>query len=169
MDRENWHIRLYDGVYSRPGLVKGLRIFDKVAVALVALSFAYALFVLLFVGELISALRLVLLAAIPFVAVSLMRSLINLERPYEVFDTPYLREMSVKRKKGHSFPSRHVFSAFLIGTLWLMYSPYIGTAVLLLGAFLALERVLLGIHFIKDVIAGAMVGLISGFIGVLIW
>ena len=169
MNREKWHIRLYDSVYSRPGLVRGLHIFDKVAVLLVAISFAYALFVLLFVAEYISALRLVMLSGIPFLVVSLMRSLINLKRPYEVFDIPYLCEMAEKRKKGHSFPSRHVFSAFLIGTLWLMYSPYVGVAVLLLGAFLALERVLLGIHFVKDVIAGAAIGLISGFVGVLIW
>ena len=169
MDREDRHVRLYNGVYARPGLVRMLRISDKVAVALCGAAFAYALFVLLWVGEYPSLFKLLAFSAVPFIAVSLMRSFINCKRPYEVYDCDVLREMSVGRKRGHSFPSRHVFSAFLIGTLWLMYSPYVGTAVILLGAFLAVERVLLGIHFVKDVVAGAVIGIASGLIGALVW
>ena len=78
----------------------------------------------------------------------------------------YLKDRS---KLGRSFPSRHVFSAFLIGTLWGMYSPPVCALVILLGVILAVERVLLGIHFIKDVICGAIIGVLSGFIGILIW
>lgn len=169
MDREDRHVRLYSGVYARPVLVRGLRILDKVAVALIGAAFAYALIVLLWAGEYPSLFKLLAFSAVPFIAVSLMRSLINCKRPYEVYDCEALREMSVGRKKGHSFPSRHVFSAFLIGTLWLMYSPYVGCAVLVLGVFLAFERALLGIHFARDVLAGAVIGIVSGLVGVLIW
>ena len=35
------------------------------------------------------------------------------------------------------------------------------------GAVLAALRVLLGVHFIRDVVAGALIGVISGVIGLL--
>ena len=163
------HVELYNRVYDRRGLLRTLRILDKASVILVGAAYLYALAVLLWVGEYVSAIKLVAFTATPFIAVSLMRSFIDCKRPYEVFRCEALREMSEGRKRGHSFPSRHVFSAFLIGTLWLMYSPYIGVAVLLLGVILAIERTLLGIHFLKDVVVGALIGILSGAIGMLIW
>jgi membrane-associated phospholipid phosphatase len=97
-----------------------------------------------------------------------MRYLINSPRPYEVFDIDEFKVMREERKSGRSFPSRHVFSAFLIGMLWLPYSVPFGVAALMLGAFLGLQRVLLGIHFIRDVITGAVIGIVSGLVGILI-
>ena len=77
--------------------------------------------------------------------------------------------MKAQRRAGRSFPSRHVFSAFLIGMLWCIYSVPLGIAAMLLGTYIALERVLLGIHFPRDVIAGAAIGVLSGLVGILIW
>ena len=87
----------------------------------------------------------------------------------EVIECEALSDMASGRKKGHSFPSRHVFSAFIIGTLWMILSPYVGAATLLFGAVIAISRVLLGIHFLRDVIVGAVIGVASGVIGILIW
>ena len=40
---------------------------------------------------------------------------------------------------------------------------------MILGTYIAVERVALGIHFPKDVIAGGAIGVLSGLVGALIW
>ena len=164
----NRMINVYRRVYSMPSFVLTLKIISALAVFFVAGVFAYGVGVLLFFGEFIYVTHLTLMAGIPFVAVTLMRYFINSERPYEVFDIDEFKEMKEERKSGRSFPSRHVFSALLIGILWLPYSVPFGVAALILGAFLGVERVLLGIHFIRDVLAGAVIGALSGLVGILI-
>ena len=164
----NRMINVYRRVYSMPSFVLTLKIIGAVSVFFVAGVFAYGVGVLLFFGEFIYVTNLVLVAGIPFAVVTLMRYLINSPRPYEVFEIDEFERMKAERKSGRSFPSRHVFSAFLIGMLWLPYSVPFGIASLILGVFMALERVLLGIHFVRDVLAGATIGMVSGFVGMLI-
>ena len=58
------------------------------------------------------AVRALLVPGISFGAVSLFRWAFRAPRPYEVFETtPVIK----KNTKGKSFPSRHVFSIFVIG------------------------------------------------------
>ena len=169
MDREQRLKDLYSSIYSRPGLARALDVIGKAMTALVALSFACAVGLLVYTGDYLGAVKLSVLAGVPFVIVSLMRELIDCNRPYEVIECEALSDMASGRKKGHSFPSRHVFSAFIIGTLWMILSPYVGAATLLFGAVIAISRVLLGIHFLRDVVVGAVIGVASGVIGILIW
>ncbi len=97
-----------------------------------------------------------------FVAVSMFRRLYNAPRPYETMDyTPVIH----KETRGKSFPSRHVFSIFMIGMTFLQVDLSLGSLVLLLGIMLATLRVLGGVHFIRDVVAGAAVGILFGVIG----
>ncbi len=96
---------------------------------------------------------------IPFVLVSLARRRINAPRPYEVYD---FYKAPPKNKCGESFPSRHVFSAFVIATVAVPLNPYLGMTLMLLGVLLAVCRVLLGYHFITDVTSGALIGMLSG-------
>lgn len=161
-------INMYRRVYAVPNLVLTLMILGALSVFFVAGVFVYGISVLLWSGEYLYAIELISVAAVPFIAVTLMRIFINTARPYEVFDIEELSVQREKGKKGRSFPSRHVFSAFLIGVLWLPYSVAFGIAALLFGVILAVVRVLLGIHFIRDVLVGAVIGVISGLIGVLI-
>ena len=79
MDREKRLIKLYNGVYSRPGLARALDVAGKAATVLVALSFLYAVLLLVYTGDYLGAVRLSVLAGIPFVIVSLMRE-INQQR-----------------------------------------------------------------------------------------
>ena len=168
MESKERMINVYRRVYSIPRLALTLKILGALAVFYVAGVFAYGVGNLLWSGEYLYAAELVSVAAVPFIAVTLMRYFINAERPYEVFDIDELKAIKEKGKKGHSFPSRHVFSAFLIGVLFIPYGVAFGIAALLLGAFIAVERVLLGIHFVRDVLVGAVIGALSGLIGVLI-
>ena len=99
---------------------------------------------------------------VPFGLVTLLRRVINAPRPYEVyefFDEP------VENKSGDSFPSRHCFSIFAIGTLCLFASVPVGIFTLALGVVLCFCRVALGFHFVRDVVTGGIIGIISSLIG----
>ena len=101
------------------------------------------------------------IAGISFVLVSLVRKMINADRPYTKYDFVPLIE---KNKTGESMPSRHVFSAFVIGVTVIPINPIISVVCIICGVFIAITRVALGVHFIRDVIAGALIGIICGII-----
>lgn len=98
---------------------------------------------------------------ISFVLLTFLRKAVNAPRPYEVLD---IKPAITKDTKGLSFPSRHVFSIFVIGTTFCAVCPipWIGWIVLVMGVVLAAMRVLGGVHFPCDVIAGALLGIICG-------
>ena len=99
---------------------------------------------------------------IPFCLVSLLRKYIGAPRPYEIYD---FYEKKPKESEKNSFPSRHAFSIFAIGTLICFSYPTFGIVLILLGVVLCVCRVLLGYHFIRDVLAGALIGVTSSLIG----
>lgn len=66
----------------------------------------------------------------------------------------------------HSFPSGHAARAFMIAVLALGLGP--GWAGLLLAfwaPFVALARVSMGVHYVSDIVAGALLGIVVGLIG----
>ena len=63
-------------------------------------------------------------------------------------------------------PSRHVFSAFIIGMAFLCIGEIpLGIIVFVCGLIIAIVRVISGVHFPKDVIVGALVGILCGVVG----
>ena len=103
--------------------------------------------------------KMIVIPVVGFILLSVVRKLINAERPYEKYNiTPLVS----KDTKGCSFPSRHVFSIFIISMGFLYVQTYIGVVFLILGAILAICRVLVGVHFPKDVIVGTAAGIICG-------
>lgn len=102
-----------------------------------------------------------------FIIVTVFRYMLNRKRPYEHFDiSPVIQ----KDTAGKSFPSRHVFSAFIIAMTYLCWSPLIwaGTVLLVLAAGMAVVRVISGVHYISDVAAGAICGIVAGVLGYVI-
>jgi len=65
-----------------------------------------------------------------------------------------------------SFPSGHALNAFAIGSVVALAFPFAAAPVLALAASVAASRVVLGLHWLSDVIAGAFLGL---FIGTCVW
>ena len=113
----------------------------------------------------LSLIWLLVILGCPFVLVTLLRRLINFKRPYEVYG---FYEIPPKDKKGKSFPSRHAYSSFVISVMALYLSPAIGIVLLVFSLALCVFRVLLGIHFIRDVACGALIGILSSVVGMLI-
>lgn len=104
----------------------------------------------------------IMVPAVGYIVVSIFRRLVNFKRPYEIYDyTPVLK----KRSPGKSFPSRHVFSIFILAVTFFQFNFVAGITTLFFGVMLALARVFGGVHFPRDVIAGAAMGILSGVIG----
>lgn len=61
-----------------------------------------------------------------------------------------------------SFPSGHALNAFAIGSVVAFAFPFAAVPVLAVAASVAASRVVLGLHWLSDVIAGALVGLLIG-------
>nr|WP_293922068.1 phosphatase PAP2 family protein [Streptococcus sp.] len=96
-----------------------------------------------------------------FFLLSLGRRLYNRPRPYQTWD---IQPLIKKDSLGKSFPSRHVFSATVIAMLALMINPCLGGTMLFLAAILAILRVLGGVHYPSDVLAGYVIGILVGLL-----
>lgn len=133
-----------------------LKIISAAAVLSAVISFPLTL-VFIFKDSYTDALLTVSAALLSFLLLTLSRLLINARRPYEVYKSLKAPDGA---HKGLSFPSRHLFSIFYIATLSSYASPYLALILLILGAMLGVCRVLLGIHFIRDTVFGAIIGVI---------
>lgn len=94
--------------------------------------------------------------------VTILRIIVNAQRPYEKFNY----EPAVKKNtKGKSFPSRHTACAFIIAMAFLYIQVELGVVMLIIATLIGITRVLAGVHFIRDVVSGALLGIITGYIG----
>jgi undecaprenyl-diphosphatase len=66
----------------------------------------------------------------------------------------------------HSFPSGHAARAFLIAVLAAGIGPlWLAIALWIWAPLVSLARVAMGVHFLSDVVAGAVLGIFVGWIG----
>jgi undecaprenyl-diphosphatase len=66
----------------------------------------------------------------------------------------------------HSFPSGHAARAFLIATIGLGFGPFwLGFLLLIWALLVSISRVAMGVHYLSDVVAGSILGIIVGIIG----
>lgn len=161
MNQQNYR-KITDGIRSLKNGEKIVQFINSLATKIVYMAYLVALVVLIN-DKNKDITRFVLVTAISFVLVSVVRRIINSERPYTMYDFKPIIE---KDKKGESMPSRHVFSAFIIGMAFL-YIGEISLSIIIFacGVIIAVVRVLSGVHFPKDVIVGALIGIICGAIG----
>ena len=149
-------------VYKNPALTKFLHFFCHLASVLYVAGFGGLLVWQLIDKEYVATLASVISAFVGFVLVTLMRKAIDAPRPYELYD---FYEKKPKNKKGNSFPSRHAYSSFVIATLFFSQCTPIAIMLLVFALGMCISRVLLGIHFIRDVMAGALIGVIAAIAG----
>ncbi len=94
----------------------------------------------------------IIIPALCFGFITLLRMSVSEERPYE----KGLPNVLEKDTHGKSFPSRHVASMFAIASSWLLVSEPVGLALCIAGCAMGIIRVLGGAHYPRDVIAGAI-------------
>lgn len=143
---------------GRPGVVRALNIVNHGIVVVF-----YAAYALLLGWACVSdpwkLAPLVGVTAVEFAAVSFFRRRFNAPRPYECCA---IAPLIARDGAGKSFPSRHAFSAFAIAASWFAASAPVAVVLLVAAVVLAVCRVLGGVHFPRDVVAGAFIGSATG-------
>jgi len=70
----------------------------------------------------------------------------------------------------HSFPSGHAARAFLIAVFAMALGPsWLGIILWIWAPLVALARVAMGVHFLSDILAGAVTGILIGILGLQIY
>lgn len=97
-----------------------------------------------------------LITLMAFIIGTVIRHIINRKRPYEGENAiiPLIRKSTV----GHSFPSRHAFSASIITVLAFTLSVKYGLILAVLAIITAITRVIAGVHYPLDVLGGLVLG-----------
>jgi undecaprenyl-diphosphatase len=80
-------------------------------------------------------------------------------RPHSHFD---IRPFAHFPSDRFSFPSGHALNAFTIGTVLALSFPTLSPGIVLVAASVAASRVVLGLHFLSDVLAGVALGTLIG-------
>ena len=70
----------------------------------------------------------------------------------------------------HSFPSGHAARAFLIATIATeLGSPWLAILLWIWAPLVSLARVAMGVHYLSDIVAGALLGIVVAWIGLQIY
>jgi len=99
---------------------------------------------------------LVIPVAISAIVANILKYTIDLPRPYEIY--PFIEKLSVGGSP--SFPSGHTADAFAfaVGLAFLFPKWHIVIPSLLWATLIGYSRMVLGVHFPSDVLAGAIIG-----------
>ncbi len=159
------YIDLNNAVQKHSGLVRVLALFDKAITYATVLLYACLLLYGVYTGvptlDFTCLYRSLLVTGVAFVLVSIFRKKYKAQRPYELYN---YRPALKKDTKGKSFPSRHVFSIFMVAMTYLWVSLPIAILLFVMGLALAAIRVIGGVHFIRDVVAGMAIAIIVGLV-----
>lgn len=89
-----------------------------------------------------------------------LKELIDRARPYEVVKDI---ELLIAVPRGSSFPSSHTVTAFASAMSIFCFNRILGAPALILAAAIGFSRIYLGVHFVSDVVLGAVLGVTLGF------
>jgi undecaprenyl-diphosphatase len=82
------------------------------------------------------------------------------DRPYQ---THHVARIWGVRKTDASFPSDHASASFGIAVAVSLIDSGVGIAFLVLAFLIAIGRVMVGEHYLGDVLAGAIIGTVCGY------
>lgn len=159
---QTFYRRITKPFVQHPWLIRSLRWLNGAIVVGMYVSYILLLlWVALFAGGINELLPLVFIPGVGFVLLSLIRHHLNYPRPYEEWP---IKPLIPRKGSGGSLPSRHVFSATVIAMSVMSVSRVLGLILLALAVILAMVRVIGGIHYPRDVIAGFFCGLACGIV-----
>lgn len=79
---------------------------------------------------------------------------------YEEFAS-YLNNINLDLPSGYSFPSGHAYSSFNCAVILMLFNKKLGILTIPTALAIALSRILLCVHYPTDVLAGAILGILT--------
>ena len=159
--KKETYIKIVNKAKGNKRLERTLVFANAILTGIVYISFPILLFTLAYNKRFSDLIKIVLVCGISFVLVSVFRYFFNAKRPYALYE---YEPVVAKEKEGQSMPSRHVFSAFVIAMSFAYINWKFSIIFFAVATLIAIHRVLVGVHFIKDVVVGALIGIIAGSI-----
>lgn len=160
MSKHHYILKIVHYINKKNSLKKTVLFLDTYAPKLVTWIFYFTLALLAIKRDI----RVVYVGLIPwitFFSVTIIRNHLNLERPFEALNFSPLLPHSV----GRSCPSRHASSSVIIAIAVYYVCPALGIFTGILSVLICCTRVLTGVHYPRDVIWGATIGMFMGYIG----
>jgi undecaprenyl-diphosphatase len=109
-------------------------------------------------------LRLFIAIAVLAVIVFAIKRLVRRQRPEGEWGGLY------RRTDPHSFPSGHAARMAMLAMLGVALGPpWFGVLLLAWAPLVALARVAMGVHYLSDVVGGALLGLAAGLALAIVW
>lgn len=102
--------------------------------------------------------------------VTIINAIYERKRPYQVYGFIPItsRFFSFVSRTPNSFPSRHATVYFAVATVVCLFFPALGAALVAVSLLTGGARVVLGYHWPSDIIVGALLGTLVGYLTVLI-
>ncbi len=160
MNYANWYERI-SSRYSNDGSRRALSTIDRALVYLYAGSYV-VLLVFLAATDMSRLPRAVIVPALTFAFVTVVRAFINKPRPYESWP---IKPVIAKNTQGKSMPSRHMSSAVVISCAIAWVNPALGCVFFLGCAVIAFTRIVGGVHYPSDIAVATIVALLFGIVG----
>lgn len=110
--------------------------------------------------------RIGLFLFVPFICLLTsygLRFIVKKPRPYKKYS--YRLNFDMDRKNSYSFPSNHSTSSMVIAAACMFVNIYFGSVILIFAVITGLSRVFMGIHYLSDVLAGWILGMVFGAVG----
>lgn len=148
-------------------LSKNNKILEKLFILISSIS-AYVFFIIYFLAVLYllifdynKLIRVLLVPAFTVLLNIFLRKVFKAKRP---FDELNINKM-IEHKSNYSFPSNHCVCSMIISVSIIYINIKLGFIMIILTIFTALSRIMTGLHYPSDVVAGLIIGLITGIFG----
>ncbi|WP_077620811.1 phosphatase PAP2 family protein [Bacillus sinesaloumensis] len=99
--------------------------------------------------------------ALSHIPVQVIKKIYPRKRPYLIVEKS---KYPIKALKDHSFPSGHTTAIFSVIIPFVLYLPYLAVLLFPIGLCVGMSRIFLGLHYPSDVMAGGILGSITGLL-----
>ncbi len=96
------------------------------------------------------------------VIVEILKNFLHQARPYIVLETA--NKLIIENKDFQSLPSGHAAIFFAVAMAVYFFNKKLGIIFFIIAILVGVARIFVGVHWPSDILAGAIIGIISGVI-----